>query len=56
MRTILLLSSLLITASGFAQPLTNLERERALSELHAGRKLMLDAVAGLSEAQRQSGG
>jgi hypothetical protein len=51
MRTILLLSSLLITASGFAQPLTNLERERALSELHAGRKLLLDAVAGLSEAQ-----
>jgi uncharacterized damage-inducible protein DinB len=51
MRAILLLSSLLITASGFAQPLTNLERERALSELHAGRKLLLDAVAGLSEAQ-----
>jgi len=41
----------LITAPGFAQPLTNLERERALSELHAGRKLLLDAVAGLSEAQ-----
>ena len=51
MRTILLLSSLLITAPGFAQPLTNMERERALSELHAGRKLLLDAVAGLSEAQ-----
>ena len=51
MRTILLVSSLLITAPGFAQPLTNLERERALSELHAGRKLLLDAVAGLSEAQ-----
>jgi len=51
MRTILLLSGLLIAAPGFAQPLTNLERERALSELHAGRKLLLDAVAGLSEAQ-----
>jgi uncharacterized damage-inducible protein DinB len=51
MRTILLLSSLLITAPGFAQPLTNIERERAMSELHAGRKLLLDAVAGLSEAQ-----
>jgi hypothetical protein len=51
MRTKLLLLSLLITAPGFAQPLTNLERERALSELHAGRKLLLDAVAGLSEAQ-----
>ncbi|MBI2680963.1 MAG: DinB family protein [Candidatus Solibacter usitatus] len=51
MRTILLVSSLLITATGFAQPLTHDERERALSELHAGRKLLLDAVAGLSEAQ-----
>jgi hypothetical protein len=51
MRTILLLSSLLISAPGFAQPLTNIERERAMSELHAGRKLLLDAVDGLSEAQ-----
>jgi hypothetical protein len=51
MRTILLLPSLLITVPGFAQPLTHDERERALSELHAGRKLLLDAVAGLSEAQ-----
>jgi hypothetical protein len=41
----------LITVPGFAQPLTHDERERALSELHAGRKLLLDAVAGLSEAQ-----
>src|ERR1700680_2854280 len=51
MRTIVLLSSLLIAAPSFAQPLTHDERERALSELHAGRKLLLDAVAGLSEAQ-----
>src|SRR4029079_18310051 len=51
MRTILLLSSLLMAVPGFAQPLTDGERERAMSELHAGRKLFLDAVAGLSEAQ-----
>ena len=51
MRTILMLSSLLIAARGFAQPLTEVERERAMSELHAGRKLFLDAVTGLSEAQ-----
>lgn len=36
-------------ASG--ETLTQGERERAMSELHATRKLFLDAVAGLSEAQ-----
>jgi len=33
------------------QALTQGERERAMSELHATRKLFLDAVDGLSEAQ-----
>ena len=35
----------------FAQPLTKDERERGLSELQATRKLFLESVAGLSEAQ-----
>jgi hypothetical protein len=34
-----------------AQPLTRGERDRAMSHLHATRKMVLDAVAGLSEAQ-----
>ena len=34
-----------------AQPLTKDERERGLSELQATRKLFLESVAGLSEAQ-----
>jgi uncharacterized damage-inducible protein DinB len=51
MRTLLTFSILLTAAPGFAQTLTEGDRERAMSELHAGRKLMLDAVAGLSEAQ-----
>jgi uncharacterized damage-inducible protein DinB len=38
-------------SSAFTEPLTQQERERAMSELHATRKLFLDSVAGLSEAQ-----
>ena len=36
---------------GFAQTLTQGERDRALSELYVSRKQFLDSVAGLSEAQ-----
>jgi uncharacterized damage-inducible protein DinB len=35
----------------FAQPLTKDERERGLSELQATRKLFLESVTGLSDAQ-----
>ncbi len=35
----------------FAQPLTKDERERGLSELQSTRKMFLDSVSGLSEAQ-----
>ena len=35
----------------FADPLTQGERDRAMSALHASRKALADAVAGLSEAQ-----
>lgn len=35
----------------FTQPLTKDERERGLSELQATRKLFLESVAGLSDAQ-----
>ena len=45
----LLLAALVPPAS--AGPLTGSERNRALSELHATRKLLLDAISGLSEAQ-----
>jgi hypothetical protein len=38
-------------APGFAEPLTQGERDRALSELYASRKQFLDSIAGLSEAQ-----
>ena len=34
-----------------AETLTKGERERAMSELHASRKMLIDAVAGLSETQ-----
>ena len=47
---------LLLALASFAVPaspqtLTQVERERAMSELHATRKLFLDSIAGLSEAQ-----
>jgi DinB family protein len=38
-------------APAFAEPLKQGERDRALSELYASRKLFLDSVAGLSDAQ-----
>lgn len=34
-----------------AQPMTQLERDLALSSLHASRKVFLDSIAGLSAAQ-----
>jgi hypothetical protein len=40
-----------VAALAFAQPLTKDEREQGLSELQATRKLFLESVAGLSEAQ-----
>jgi uncharacterized damage-inducible protein DinB len=40
-----------VAALAVAQPLTKDERERGLSELQATRKLFLESVAGLSEAQ-----
>ena len=40
-----------VAALAFAQPLTKDERERGVSELQATRKLFLESVAGLSEAQ-----
>ena len=52
MKTILGLAlSLIGTTAGFAQTLTQGERDRALSELYVSRKQFLDSVAGLSEAQ-----
>lgn len=49
MRAIALLA--LVTPLALGQPLTQGERDRALSELHAGRKMFLDALAGLTPAQ-----
>src|SRR5438105_9979936 len=46
-----LLLSLISLTVGFAQTLTQGERDRALSELYASRKQFLDSVAGLTEAQ-----
>jgi hypothetical protein len=52
MKMILCLAlSLIATTAGFAQTLTQGERDRALSELYVSRKQFLDSVAGLSEAQ-----
>ena len=48
MKTLLFL---LLPAAAFCQPLSQGERDRAMSELHATRKQFLDAVAGLSPAQ-----
>ena len=38
-------------AAAFAQPLTQSERDKAMSHFHATRKVFLDSVAGLSDAQ-----
>lgn len=40
-----------LAGCAFTQPLTQGERDRAMSELHATRKAFLDSVAGLSKAQ-----
>ena len=42
---------LLLSMISTAAPLTKGERERAMSELHASRKMLIDAVSGLSEKQ-----
>jgi uncharacterized damage-inducible protein DinB len=41
----------LMAAVAFAATLTQGERDRAMSELHATRKAFLDSITGLSEAQ-----
>ncbi len=46
-----LLLMILAAVALWAEPLTRGERDRAMSELHATRKLFLDAIAGLSPAQ-----
>lgn len=52
MKTFLWLTlALASVAPCLAEPLTQDERNRAMSELHASRKTFLDSVAGLSEAQ-----
>ncbi len=42
---------LMMAAIGNAEPLTRGERDRALSHLHATRKMFLDSIAGLAKAQ-----
>jgi hypothetical protein len=49
--TFCLLLTLVSLTGGFAQTLTQGERDRALSELYASRKQFLDSVDGLTEAQ-----
>jgi uncharacterized damage-inducible protein DinB len=52
MKTMIAVVALAGVASlAFGQPLTKDERERGLSELQATRKLFLESVTGLSEAQ-----
>ena len=53
MRTFFMLLAILMASiqSMGAEPLTQGERDRALSELYASRKRFLDAIAGLSDAQ-----
>ena len=46
-----LFALLSLAAPAFTETLTQVERERAMSDLHATRKQFLDSVAGLSEAQ-----
>jgi uncharacterized damage-inducible protein DinB len=50
-KTLCVLAALCSLAPGFAASLTQGERDRALSELYAGRKQFLDSIAGLTEAQ-----
>lgn len=51
MRISSLIVALTAAATLLAGPLEKSDRERVLSELHASRKLFLDAIAGLSQAQ-----
>ncbi len=56
---ILLCLLMLLPAAGVAAPLSQGERNRAMSELHATRKQFLDAIEGLNPAQwnfKPSGG
>jgi len=46
-----LLAAAAMTIPSFAEPLTQRERDRALSELNASRKQFLDAIDGLSPEQ-----
>jgi hypothetical protein len=41
----------LALAAAFAEPLTQSDRDKAMSHFHATRKVFLDSVAGLSDAQ-----
>ncbi len=50
-RSVPILFLLLATLPLSAETMTKGERDRAMSELHASRKLFLDAVAGLSPTQ-----
>ena len=45
------MASLALLAPAFGQTLTQGERDRALSELYAGRKMFLDSIAGVTDAQ-----
>lgn len=49
MKSIVLMSALTLHAQ--AEPLSQGERDRALSHLHATRKMFLDSIAGLNTAQ-----
>lgn len=51
MKTLLALLVLAMAAAAFAQPLTRGERDRAMSHMQATRKMFLDALSGLSDAQ-----
>ena len=50
-KLVALIGLLGMAAPAFSQTLTKEERERGMGELRATRKLFLDSVAGLSEAQ-----
>jgi type II secretory pathway pseudopilin PulG len=51
MKNLILILLGALAAPAFSGELTQNERDRAMSELHATRKQFLDAVSGLSEAQ-----
>ena len=44
-------AGMLALSFAFAEPLTQTERDKAMSHFHATRKVFLDSVAGLSDAQ-----